>query len=449
MATPNPRPKRPVSSFLRTQHASSPKKPRFDLRNPSALAADAPEDDITLEADEIGKRGLQTKRNAVNIDGYDSDSSNENFDERASARAKEKDEEKRKRDELEGDMFADLEEGAGDEAGDGDQERAGKRKKSVKFVDVDEIGNLGQVESSTAGGHVRADFLRRRDSGGRANGIEAEEGESSESEVADEERPEVEDEIEDAEEVGAGGKKKHAPKLDAFNLNEEKEEGGFDEQLNFVRKAMDPDAVHDRWMEGVSRKDMKKAREAQEKRDEEKRRQAREDDELITADLLATLVSMLNTGETVLEALARFGPKKKKPRWQTKRKGAMDVDKEVEGDPQEKERTEKVEKITGAADKLMGRGNHDIYDTEREVLMRLYTKETGEDFVEEKDFDEDTEGDTLRHWEYRWSDARDGGETHGPYDGATMNAWNGAGYFGEGVEFRMVGEDRWKSDVIF
>ena len=63
-------------------------------------------------------------------------------------------------------------------------------------------------------------------------------------------------------ELGAGGKKSHAPKLDAFNMKNEQEEGRFDAQGNFVRKAADPDAVHDSWLEGVSKKDMKKAKEA-------------------------------------------------------------------------------------------------------------------------------------------------------------------------------------------
>ena len=42
-----------------------------------------------------------------------------------------------------------------------------------------------------------------------------------------------------------------------------------------------------------------------------------------------------------------------------------------------------------------------------------------------------------------------GGERHGPYDGHTMAAWNDAGYFGEGVEFRRVGDSEWSRSVDF
>jgi CD2 antigen cytoplasmic tail-binding protein 2 len=61
------RPKRSAEEFARSQEKSS-KKPRFDYRNPSTLAPDAPEEeDLILNADVIGKSGAQTKRNAVNI----------------------------------------------------------------------------------------------------------------------------------------------------------------------------------------------------------------------------------------------------------------------------------------------------------------------------------------------------------------------------------------------
>lgn len=86
------RPKRAGEQFARTHHGQSDdgpstKKPKFDLRNPSALAPDAPEEDAILEADVIGS-GVGMKRGAVNIDGYDSDSDNEGFDVRAEERAK-------------------------------------------------------------------------------------------------------------------------------------------------------------------------------------------------------------------------------------------------------------------------------------------------------------------------------------------------------------------------
>lgn len=438
------RPKRAGEDFARA-HENSSKKPRFDYRNPSTLAADAPEDDLILDADVIGKSGNQTKRNAVNIDGYESDSDNDNFDARAAERERKS---KPSKDEEDDDMFGDSEE-HGDEDDD-EVDRGKQRKKDVKFVDAADIE--GQVMNSTSGGHVSANILQ----GGKGK-QKATEGESdAESSGDEEERDRLPDEIEedDAAELGAGGKKKHAPRLDAFNLRQEEEEGRYDESGNFVRKAMDPDAVNDNWLEGLSKKDMKKAKEAQEKREEERRQKAIEDDAMLTSDILSTLIQHLETGESPLEALQRLNKSKAKdtkvPKWKQKkqqqRKDAMDVDEPLHNankttDLVEEARKKEVEAITGASDALYSRGQLEVYQAERELLMRQYKRDTGEEWRPPVSANMQRTG--LSEWEYRWSDARDGGESHGPYDGPTMKAWNDAGYFGEGVEFKRVGDDDW------
>lgn len=440
-----PRPKRGGEEFARSHHPTSPtsKKARFDTRNPSALAPDAPEEDVILDADEIGKRGTATKRNAVNIDGYDSDSSNEGFDARADSKAKNQRAYERNgngargksKQEEENDMFADLDENMED--GDEDEEIVAEGKKkdrtAVRFLAEDDI--QGQESRSKGGGHVAADFRHFQETDHQDIGDEVES--SSESEVADAERADASGVVD--EEIGAGGKKEHAPKLDAFNVRAEKEEGGFDESGNYVRKAADPDAVHDSWLEGVSKKDMKRAKEAAEKRDEEQRQRNCEGDAVLLSDILIKLIPRLERGETVLEALARLGRgiTKRKPRWQKNKRNddaAMDFDKEPESENLiERRRREAVEEITSAADLLLTRGQMDIYDTEKELLMRQYRRETGDEWVEpSKDLrgsSEDGGEAQGKQWEYRWVDARDGGQVHGPYDGPMMVAWNDAGYF--------------------
>ena len=245
-------------------------------------------------------------------------------------------------------------------------------------------------------------------------------------------------------------------------MKSEQEEGRFDAQGNFVRKAADPDAQHDSWLEGLSKKDMKQAKEAADKRDEERRQKAMEDDSVLTSDVLKDLIPHIERGETVLEALARLGKghAKKKPKWlsknRNKRNGvdAMDVDAEKEPeDLVETRRRETVEAITNSANQLLTRGQTDIYDAEREVLMRQYRRETGEDWVDAPPpVGEDGPNGSreVKKWEYRWSDARDGGEPHGPYDGTMMVQWNDAGYFGDGVEYRRAGEGgEWSRSVDF
>ncbi|KAL4960328.1 GYF domain-containing protein [Aspergillus stella-maris] len=444
MASSMPRPKRAGEDYARTHHQDEAddgpsKKPRFDLRNPSTLAPDAIDDDAILDADEIGRRGQQVRRKAVNLDGYESDSDNEGFDARTSKKAKQ---EEAKQEADDDDMFAELQEDFGDEEVDGDA-ALHKNKKNVRFLRDDEIE--GQVACSKSGRTLRMDLSQ----GGDEVDIDEDD---SESDIAEEDRAKVETGID--EELGAGSNKKHAPLLDAFNMRTEQEEGRFDEQGNYVRKAADPDAVHDSWLEGVSKKDIRLAKEAADKREAERKEKDRESDSILTSDALKSLITKLQRGETALDALARIGKgAPKKPKWQTKKnkkKGDQDTDM-AEDDPKETVRKQAIEAVTEAADILMARGQPEIYDTEREILTRQYRRETGEDWI-----DPPQDGDTVvgddgpAMWEYRWSDARDGGAVHGPYDGPTMESWKGAGYFGEGVEFKRVGDTGdWNSNVNF
>ncbi|KUL84776.1 hypothetical protein ZTR_07277 [Talaromyces verruculosus] len=457
------RPKRAGEDYARTHQAdedeingpSTTKKPRFDIRNPSALAPDELEDDAVLDADEIGRRGQGVRRNAVNLDGYQSDSENEGFDARVEAKAKAK----RRQQKEEGggdddDMFADDVEEQVDEEMDED-EAYRKSKKNVRFLKDEEIE--GQVKRSRGGRAVHVDL---------ANPVETQDAldveSESESEVDEEERARVDEGMD--EEVGAGGKKTHAPLIDAFNMRNEQEEGRFDESGNFVRKAVDPDAIHDTWLEGLSKKDIRRAKEAADKRENERRERDKQNDSIITADLLRTLITHMQRGETVLEALARLGKGlRKKPKWQknknkkAKENGGEDIEM-TEENPEETRRKKAIDEVTGAADLLLTRGQTEIYDQEREMLTRQFRRETGEDWVDPPETDENQvardvqpSADAGSLWEYRWSDARDGGETHGPYDGAMMQSWNDAGYFGEGVEFRRVGgtESDWGRVTFF
>jgi CD2 antigen cytoplasmic tail-binding protein 2 len=471
------RPNRAGEQFARTHHRDDDeggpsKKPKFDVRNPSALAPDAPEDDAILEADVIGGAGAGTKRGAVNLDGYDSDSDNEGFDTRAEERAKGKKGETsfaaalddyskdgasnkggKSNVEEDDDMFADLEDDFADE--DGEEGKAkGKKNKAVRFLEEDEIE--GQVLSSKSGGHVSGSFAL--DPKGKLSSHAMDDQESSDDEE-DAALAAQEEDVDD--EVGAGGLKRNAPKVDAFNMRAEQEEGRFDEAGNFVRKAADPDAVHDSWLEGVSKKDMKKAAEAHKKREAELRQQRLDDDAMLLPDILRALILQLEKGETALEALARLGKSqiktKKVPKWKLKKQSNshMDVDAAKEADdPAQIKIREAVNTITGAADQLLTRGQTDIYEHEREMLIRQYKRESGEDWVEpasEESENKDAEvPPAVKMWEYRWTDGRDGAAKQGPYDGATMAAWQEAGYFGEGVEFRRADDEGpWSRVVAF
>lgn len=449
------RPKRDGENFARTHHGedeSDSKRVKFDVRNPSTLAPDAREDDAVLDADVIGGSNA-AKRGAVNIDGYDSDSDNETFNARAESRGSRNvnileqldnydargDGPSQKggtaaagADDDDDDMFAadDDAEGAKEEDGTGDFDKAGRKKKDVRFLDADLIE--GQEDTSKTGGQIRMD-----------------DRESSDDE-ADVELAIQEEGVDD--EVGAGGLKRNAPKVEAFNLKEEMEEGRFDQQGNYLRKGGDPDAVHDNWLDGLSKKEIKKAADAHEKREAEARQQRLDEDGVLVSDLLKALILRLEKAETPIEALARLGKgqtkPKKVPKWKLKKKskdsGGMEVDPETTAeDPAQQKIKESINAITDAADKLLSRDMEEIYDQEREVLVREWRRETGEDWVEPVARAEEAGSDPAQTWEFKWTDGRDDGATQGPFDGPTMKAWQDAGYFGEGVEFRRTDGGEW------
>jgi CD2 antigen cytoplasmic tail-binding protein 2 len=458
------RPKRDGESFARTHNTEEdPSRVQFDVRNPSKLAAEAREDDAVLDADVIGGSAA-TKRGAVNLDGYDSDSDNETFNQRAQMRKKGKVDileqldnynSKDDGDQTKGapaagddaddddDMFAasdDNEDGKKDELDDDEFEKSGRKKKHVQFLDANQID--GQVDSSKTGGSVHIDDRLSSDD-------EADVGLAIEEEGVD-------------EEVGAGGLKRNAPKLEAFNLKEEMEDGRFDQEGNYVRKAGDPDAVHDNWLDGLNKKEIKKAAEAHEKREAEARQQRMEADSVRVSELLTALILQLDKAETPLEALSRLGKKqvkpKKIPQWKLKKmkkdSEGMDVDQPASEDPEQVRIKECIRTITDAADKLLSRDYEEIYDQEREMLVREYRRETGEDWVEPNKQpeaqDETPNTSPQNSWEFRWTDGRDDGAIQGPYDGPMMKAWQDAGYFGEGVEFRSVGSGgQWSRAASF
>ncbi|TWU78653.1 hypothetical protein ED733_005528 [Metarhizium rileyi] len=461
------RPNRAGEDFARTHHGEAGDdsgKANFDVRNPSILAPDLREEDAILDADVIGGRN-STKRGAVNLDGYDSDSDNETFNAKAAGRKKGKVDINAQLDnynaagsaaDLRGDingadddddedMFAlggetDVPK---DEDENADFDKSGRKKKDVRFLDATQI--MGQEQSSKSGGHIRLDDEESDDDEIEALLVAQEEGLD--------------------EEVGAGGLKRNAPKVEAFNLKAEMEEGQFDQSGNYVRKAGDPDAVHDNWLDGLSKKDMKKAAAAHEKRVAEARQQRLEEADVLVSDLLRMLILRLEPSESPLEALARLGKgqtkAKKIPQWKLKKmnKSAEDMkmdNKNTTQDPEQQIRIkESINAITDAADKLLSRDYEDIYDQDRELLIRAYRRETGENWIEPVSQHQDVEQEATvepdQQWEFRWTDGRDGGAQQGPFDKVTMRAWQDAGYFAKDIEFRVAGngDDGWTTTATF
>jgi CD2 antigen cytoplasmic tail-binding protein 2 len=95
---------------------------------------------------------------------------------------------------------------------------------------------------------------------------------------------------------------------------------------------------------------------------------------------------------------------------------------------------EAIDAITECASRLTDRGVEDVYDLPREMIMRQFKRETGEDWK--------NPNPTEAGWEFHWLNAPEDA-VNGPYDAATMRAWDESGQFAAGAEYRRVGETEW------
>ncbi|KAG0368355.1 hypothetical protein BC939DRAFT_501058 [Gamsiella multidivaricata] len=261
------------------------------------------------------------------------------------------------------------------------------------------------------------------------------------------------------------------PKIEAFNMKEELEEGGeIDEAGNFIRK-LDPDRFHDSWLEGVSRKDIQSAREAHERKMKQAQAEEREAAATIMTetDIYMELVNILRPSETVIEALQRLGGGKKagakstkntkKKSWQKNKRMDEEGQEAVQAPESEEDikRRKAIEKLTDLCDRMMAMGHFDIYEETYEQAVRILRRADviPDDWVVGTPVlkpGEQTlamlEDDPLLSnpvsWEYKWANPPEGqsaDEIFGPFSGAEMKSWSDQGFFSQGILVRMVGDN--------
>lgn len=389
---PRPAQKRSPSSEGTTSHAQ--KKTRFV----------EPEDDPVNFAEEVDAQledPRARRKGRVKTEGYESDSSDEGESVVLSRR---KDAAKAAEDD-DDDMFA-----TDDKAKEAD--KASGKKKEEKYM------RLGDIEGQEFGAATGAG-----------------------DESATEDEPEDEDDAARRKKAGMGFE------ISAFNMREEMEEGKFTEDGMYIR-TVDPHAVHDKWMEGLDEREIKRARRQHRHMERVQReRQQAEERELqqmgSKEDIEQALLPHLKKGETVLEALQRLGAKakkngpaqKKKPNNRTKRIGE-DVAMEVEPAAKPKAEPSEIDHITHLASMLMSLGDTDIYSKTYEELVRAVRRAGKVD----KDWVPPSADVT---YEYKWDvPGAPEGEVFGPFSEEEMQSWYKAQYFGvagEKIKVRRKG----------
>ncbi|KAF9972849.1 hypothetical protein BGZ73_003946 [Actinomortierella ambigua] len=351
-----------------------------------------------------------------------------------------------------------------DEDDNGDKSRKGKAKKKDDNDDDDDMFGDSQPkrdkkaasddeEDDEANQHEYAEFVEKdkiarwKDSKGRG-------GPGSGSRF-DQSEIEGEATIEEADqEYDSEGN----PTIEAFNMRAEiDEEGGqIDREGNFIRAKEDPDRFHDNWLQGISRKDIAAAKEAEERKRQRQRILDREEEAASRAlskdDIYLELVNLLKPSETVLEAIQRLGGSggktvkgaqaTKKKSWQKSKqqqqpgaeKNSTDTSPEDAAAAAENKR--RIEKVTDLSDKMMAMGHFDIYDQTYERIVRELRRADliADDWVIGTpvpkpgdatsmlldDLDDPLFGSaaTPVQWEYKWASSN-AGEAQEPQQGET------------------------------
>jgi CD2 antigen cytoplasmic tail-binding protein 2 len=291
------------------------------------------------------------------------------------------------------------------------EEDSYKKKKERKFL------ALGDIEGQEFGG-----------------GADEDEDDSDE--------PEDDDDAERRKKAGMGYE------LTSFNMKAEMEEGKFDQDGTFVR-SFDPHAIHDKWMDGLDDKDIKKARKSKmavEEKAKERAAAQEEEERRGKEELMKELLGYLVRGESTLEALQRLGKQAKKKKGGSDKKKGKGVDKD--------QPPTAIERVTALASSLMSLGVTDIYDETYESILRT-VRRAG---IVPEDWTPPilNPSPDSKIYEYRWDPVRspeaDVSQTFGPYSENELIQWRNALYFGgsgEKIQLRRVGDAEWAGWDLF
>jgi len=284
---------------------------------------------------------------------------------------------------------------------------------------------------------------------------------------------EDEDEPKDEDEAVQRSKRGMGYDISSFNMKDEMEEGKFDQDGTFVR-SYDPHQVHDKWMEGLDEREIKKARRSQKKikEKEEERQRKVEADGLANRskeELELELLDYVRPGESVLQTLGRLGAEKKKnekgkPKAKARTaKAVLDptMDDVPSTTPAQHPENSAIDRVTALASTLMALGELHIYDETHRTLVHS-VKEAGlvpQDWVPSSAAPPPPPPESLIKYQYRWDPkylaTTSGGakpdEIFGPYGKDELLAWKNASYFGptgDRVQLRRLGDEAWSGWMI-
>jgi len=359
------------------------------------------------------------------------------------------------------------------------------RKRTAEDASLDEKNNLNDNPGTSSKKWTTSRPMQGDGEDGNKHTIDSDEEEDF-NKKAEEFDVLNDDEIEGQEDdskVDKDGEVKITP----FNLTEEREEGDFSVDGNFVWKKTTE--IQDAWLDNVDWVKVKDVTQA-----EQIKKDANDDaeDEAEAAynetEVYKSVLALMKPGDTVAKAIRRLsgaakGPGQQKVILQKERKIAQKLKKKqkLTDDEETFQRDrEDMKRLTGFADSILTRsGNMEVYEeTYEKIAYRL--KEEDEKATSVTDIPEGMDDDDALDmfadnfnaksvdpkaqaipsakplptpdptekpldidsevmWEFKWEDTDDA-EVHGPHSSTKMLKWQESGFFDKGMLCRKVGD---------
>ncbi|KAJ3064927.1 CD2 antigen cytoplasmic tail-binding protein 2 [Podochytrium sp. JEL0797] len=249
-----------------------------------------------------------------------------------------------------------------------------------------------------------------------------------------------------------GAEKSQEQEMMPFNMDDELDEGAFDENFNYV-KTVDEHEVHDKWLGGITNDDMKIAKNASD------RIKARADaldalEEGVVRDedsCWKAVLALMKPRESVTGALKRLGGPKKVPAWKKnlKKKVADAAPKEADETPEsEAERKKNLSELISLTDQLTSFNRYDVMEQTYESIARaLRISGHLPDSWQPGDAIQSTTASSTQSllWEYKTGDESDPNAViHGPVTAKQMREFtnsNESGMEPKAVFVRLVKQD--------
>lgn len=270
----------------------------FDVRNPLQLKANySSDEDLQTEEGALLEQDIEgakrhPKRNAVKLD-YDSDSSDDNSSWKNKKKKKVEDWGK---DDDEDDMFGESDkEEENQKAGDYNVQE----DKQTRLLDMNDFEKMSGIQQ----------YNEERNDEGNEDSEDEDLEEVTESNVDIDYYSKPDEEVHESFKNRTKSARRE-PKIEKFNLRDDLEEGAFDEEGNYIRRAADEYAHQDEWLAGLSKKEINRALKAHLQREREEEENSK--GFIPNSDIITKLIDCLEVGESPLEALQRLNSNSQK-----------------------------------------------------------------------------------------------------------------------------------------